>query len=115
MNQIRILKITNIKNYILEIEFSDNCIKQFDFMQIINFNGIAEDLKNLEYFKNVKIIDDGRAFEWQNGYDCCADWARYFAKDLDNEWQDYDDNTDLKQRIKIAKKNLQLKEKLVFA
>ncbi len=107
MKLIKIIKIRHIKGYILELEFSDNCIKQFDFSQLITFEGIAGQLANIDYFKNVGIINNGRAFSWENGYDCCADWARYFAKDLSNEWKDYDDNTNLNQRMKITQNKMQ--------
>jgi len=53
-------------------------------------------------------LDEGRAFGWDNGYDCCADWARYYAKDKNDEWKDIDENVDLKQRMKIAKQKFEL-------
>jgi len=113
MQGIKINKISYIKDYILELEFSDGCIKQFDFLQLINFQGIAEQLKDIEYFKNARIIDNGRAFGWENGYDCCAYWSRYFAKDTQNEWIDFDDSIDLKQRIKITQQKLRQVKNLV--
>jgi hypothetical protein len=108
MKQILILKIRHVKDYILELTFDDNCIKQYDFSQIIDFKGISEPLKDIEYFKKVKIICEGRAFGWDNNYDCCADWARYYAPDLQNEWKDFDDDIGLKQRIKIAHQKINL-------
>lgn len=113
MKQIEINRIRHIKDYILELEFSDSCIKQLDFSQLLTFKGIAVQLKDIDYFKNVKIINSGRAFGWENGYDCCSDWARYFATDLQNEWTDYDDNIDLKERIQIAHLNIQQTVKLL--
>lgn len=107
MKLIQIIQISHIKDYILELTFDDGCIKQLDFSESITFKGITEPLKNIDYFKSVKIIFNGRAFGWDNDYDCCADWARYFAKDLQNEWIDFDDNTNLNQRMKIAQKRMQ--------
>ncbi len=106
MNHLKITQIHHLKDHILEISFDDNCIKQYDFSQLIEFKGIAELLQNIDYFKTVKIIDDGRAFGWDNGYDCCADWARYYAKDTENEWKDFDDSIDLKQRMKLSQQRL---------
>ena len=105
MRQILIINIRHIKDYILEFSFDDECVKQYDFMQLINFKGISEPLKSIDYFKTAEIINGGRAFGWDNGYDCCADWIRYFAKDLQNEWKDFDDSFGLKQRIKLSKQN----------
>ena len=106
MKQILIVNISHIKDYILEISFDDDCVKQFDFTQLITFKGISEPLLNIDYFKTAEIINGGRSFGWDNGYDCCADWIRYFANDLQNEWIDIDDSVDLKQRIKMAKRNM---------
>lgn len=107
MKLIKIIKITHIKNYILEISFDDNCVKQFDFEKLIVFKGIAEQLKEIDYFKTVEIINDGRSFGWDNGYDCCADWVRYYANDINDEWKKVDENINLPQRIKIAQRNLE--------
>ena len=100
---IKILKVSYIKDYILEISFDDFCVKQFDFNELINFKGLSQDLKNTEYFKTVKIYNSGRTLGWDNNYDCCADWLRYFAKDLNNEWKDIDDSINLRQRIGYTK------------
>jgi hypothetical protein len=54
------------------------------------------------------ILQDGRAFGWANNYDCCADWARYYAKDTENEWDGFEDSIPLKQRILIAEQKLKL-------
>lgn len=114
MNPIKIIQIRHIKDYILELSFDDNCVKQYNFLQLIDFKGISEPLKNIEYFKNVKIINNGRAFSWDNDYDCCADWARYYAKDLQDEWKDFDDDINLKQRIKITQQKFQKRANSVF-
>lgn len=106
MKLINIIKIIHLKDYILEVTFDDNCVKQFDFKHLINFKGITEILKDIEYFKTVKILNDCRSFGWDNNYDCCADWARYYAKDLNDEWKDFDESIDLKQRIKIAQQKM---------
>ena len=112
MKQILIVNICHIKDYILELSFDDDCVKQYDFEQLISFKGISEPLLNLDYFKTAEIINGGRSFGWDNGYDCCADWIRYFANDLQNEWKDIDDSVGLKQRIKLAKQNLKHKLKM---
>jgi len=106
MKAISILQIRHVKDYILELSFDDNCTKQYDFLQLINFKGVAEPLKNVDYFKTVQIICNGRAFGWDNNYDCCADWARYFAKDLHDEWKNFDESVDLKQRIKFVQQEM---------
>jgi hypothetical protein len=99
------IKITNVKvisDYIIELTFSDNCIKRYDFEQLIEFKGVASALKDKEYFKKVEIIHNGRAIAWQNGYDCCADWARYYAADLEDTHKKFPQTATLSQRKKLA-------------
>ncbi len=81
MKLIKITQLRVLKNYILELTFSDGYIKQYDFEQLIEFKGVAAALKDKDFFKNVEIINNGRSFAWANGYDCCADWARYHIAD----------------------------------
>jgi hypothetical protein len=76
---IKILNIEHISDYILKLTFSDGTNKFLDFEKLIEFKGIEEPLKNIQYFKSVKIINNGRAFGWDNDYDCCSDWARYYV------------------------------------
>jgi len=72
----KIKNINYIESYILNITFEDDYSKVLDFSKLIDFKGIAEQLKNIDYFKKVKILRNGRSFGWDNDYDCCADWAR---------------------------------------
>jgi hypothetical protein len=103
---IKITDIKHIQNYILEIAFDDGCIKRFDFAELFDFKGIQAALQNPENFVRVKVSEDRRRIYWNNEYDCCVDWLRYFAKDADNEWDGFDDTIDLKQRMKIAKQHM---------
>lgn len=74
MNKIK--NIRYINNYMLEVDFDDGFSKNLDFEKLIDFKGISSQLKDLNYFKDVKIFRNGRSFGWDNDYDCCADWAR---------------------------------------
>ena len=105
-NLIRISDVKHLQNSILEIAFDDGCIKQFDFAELFDFKGIQGVFKNMGYFTRVKISDDRRRIYWDNEYDCCADWLRYFAKDIVHEWDGVDETVDLKQRMKIAKQKM---------
>lgn len=106
MNLITITRVHHIENHELEIHFSDGCVKCFDFAKIISFKGISQDLIDVEYFKTAHIQSLGRSFGWDNGYDCCADWARYYAPDEQSQWAAYDDKTTLSERIVIARESL---------
>ncbi|MBM2814295.1 MAG: hypothetical protein HW421_1057 [Ignavibacteria bacterium] len=77
---IKINKIEPTSDYILKLTFSDGFEKYLDFEKLIDFKGMAEPLKNIDYFRDVRIINNGRSFGWENEYDCCADWARFYAE-----------------------------------
>jgi hypothetical protein len=72
---VKIIEIEHIQGYVLSVKFDDGSEKQIDFGGLITFDGIAAPLKDLHYFRNVSILRNGRSFGWDNGYDCCADWA----------------------------------------
>ncbi len=72
----KIIQIYYKESYILNIFFEDGTNKELDFSKLIDFKGIAVQLKDIDYFKEVKILRNGRSFGWDNDYDCCADWAR---------------------------------------
>ncbi|MBX3042816.1 MAG: DUF2442 domain-containing protein [Candidatus Kapabacteria bacterium] len=72
---IKITNISHIENYLLKVSFDDNTSKILDFEKILEFKGMAQPLKNIDYFKSVKLLRNGRSFGWDNDYDCCADWA----------------------------------------
>jgi hypothetical protein len=106
MKAIKITEIKVLSGYILELTFSDNCTKRYDFEQLIEFKGIASALKDKNYFKKVEIINNGRAFAWQNGYDCCADWARYYAADLEGTYKKFPSSATLSQRKELEVESL---------
>lgn len=72
---IKVIQIEHIKDHILKIKFDDDTENILDFDKLIDFKGVAEPLREINYFKNVMILRGGRSFGWENGYDCCSDWA----------------------------------------
>ena len=73
---IHITDIKYLDEYKIMVFFDDGESKVLDFEKLIEFKGVAEPLKDINYFKSFKIIRNGRSFAWDNEYDCCADWAR---------------------------------------
>ena len=64
----KLLKATASDDYILELEYSNNEKKRYDFKA--NFNhSYYKELKNPVLFKNFKIIDGD--IEWGTGQDFC--------------------------------------------
>jgi hypothetical protein len=102
---IKIADVKYMREHILEITFDDGCIKQFDFAELLEFKGLEQALQDVTYFRQVHLSLDQRRISWNNGYDCCADWLRYFAKDIDNEWTGVAETVALPQRMQIAKQH----------
>ena len=65
----------NINNFMNIVERIDNGDDVKSIFNSIYFTALAEPLKDSQYFGNVAILRNGRSFGWDNGYDCCADWA----------------------------------------
>ena len=105
-----ILKVTDvrhIKDHLLEVKFSDGCIKRFDFDKLNSYEGeMALPLKDVSFFSKVSIVANGGGIGWPNDYDCCVDWLRYFALDETGEWKKYDDSFSLDERIKLTEKKI---------
>jgi hypothetical protein len=76
--------LTNVKyieNYFLELEFNDGTIKKINFDKFIGGNGVFQPLKNIDYFKTVKIDDAGNTICWDNGADFCPDTLYEISND----------------------------------
>ena len=59
-----------LENYRLRLTFTDLKIKIYDCTPILNF-GIFEELKNIEYFSQVKVKEG--TVTWPNDQDICPD------------------------------------------
>lgn len=68
-----IIEVKYLENYQLYLKFEDNQQGVIDIDQIIKFTGIFEPLKNINYFKNVKINPEWGTIYWENGADLDPD------------------------------------------
>jgi len=102
---IKIASVKHIKDHILEISFNDYTTRRFNFSKIIDYKSdLGAPLKNVGFFKKVKIVAHGGGIGWQNDYDCCADWLRYYALDESREWEKFNNKISLEARIKFLQK-----------
>jgi hypothetical protein len=62
----KIIKVKPLQNYLLELTFSNSEVRFFDVKPYLEF-GFFKELKEENYFKQVKINFDSIA--WQNGQD----------------------------------------------
>lgn len=64
------IKVTPLEGYILNIEYDDGKIINFDMKTLLN-HPLFKALKDEEVFKHVWI--SGSAICWENDIDICAD------------------------------------------
>jgi hypothetical protein len=51
-------------------------------LQIIKGDKLTKPLSDPEYFRKVKVYENGRGIYWPNEYDFCPDYLRYYAESV---------------------------------
>jgi hypothetical protein len=84
MNFHRITRIDHIAPLTLRFEFDDGEAVTHDFHEEINRfpeSPVINALAGTAMFRSAAIVRSGRAVEWANGYDLCADQCRLWLGD----------------------------------
>lgn len=68
-----IIEVKPLNDYQLYLKFEDDRDGIIDLKEIIKFVGIFEPLKELAFFKTVKINPDWGTIYWENGADLDPD------------------------------------------
>ena len=68
-----IIEVKPLNNYQLYLKFEDNQEGIINLEEIIEFVGIFQTLKDLDFFKTVKINPDWGTIYWENGADLDPD------------------------------------------
>lgn len=68
-----IIEVKPLNNYQLYLKFEDDQDGIIDLEEIIEFVGIFQPLKDLDFFKTVKINPDWGTIYWENGADLDPD------------------------------------------
>ena len=61
--------VIHIKDYVLEVEFSDGLKGKIDLSKHLKFEGIFKELSKSENFKKFFINPDNHVLTWPNGAD----------------------------------------------
>jgi hypothetical protein len=70
----RVIGVRHLKDYQLEIRFSDGTIAELDFRpRIVGRGGVFGPLENVEFFKQVAVDREAGTLVWPNGVDLCPD------------------------------------------
>ncbi len=70
----RIVFVKSVRDYILELEFSDGTRGQIDFRsRIVGRGGVFAPLQNVDYFQRVRVNPVTGTIEWPNEVDLDPD------------------------------------------
>jgi hypothetical protein len=70
----RITEVRHVKNYQLDIRFSDGTVAEIDFRRrIVGRGGVFQRLEDMDVFAQVTVDPESGTLVWPNGIDFCPD------------------------------------------
>ena len=81
----RITDVCHVKDYELEIRFSDGVIAKLDFRdRVVGRGGVFGPLESIDEFGQVSVDREAGTLVWPNGVDFCPDvlYAEATGKDI---------------------------------
>ena len=70
----RVSGVRHVKDYELEISFSDGTVAELDFRQrIVGRGGVFGPLESVDFFRQVTVVREAGTLVWPNGVDFCPD------------------------------------------
>ncbi|MFN8627433.1 MAG: DUF2442 domain-containing protein [Candidatus Binatia bacterium] len=71
---VRVKSVRHVRDYVLELQFSDGSQGQFDFRsRVVGRGGVFTPLENVDVFRQVSVDADAGTIAWPNGVDFCPD------------------------------------------
>jgi Protein of unknown function (DUF2442) len=65
---LRVIAVKPLDGYKLQIEFNDRVVRVVDCSFLLH-GTLGEPLKDLDYFRRVRVDEDARTIVWPNGLD----------------------------------------------
>jgi len=78
---IKVTSATILSDYVIIFTFSDGIQKTIDLTPFIASSEFTKPLLDSEYFRTMKVYENGRGVYWPNGYDFCPDNLRYHVEE----------------------------------
>ena len=70
----RVTAVRHMKEYLLEMTFSDGTIAELDFRgRIVGRSGVFRPLESVDVFAQVAVDPEAGTLVWPNGVDFCPD------------------------------------------
>jgi hypothetical protein len=70
----RVCEVRHLKDYELEIRFTDGAVGRIDFRpRIVGRGGVFSPLEGVDFFRQVAVDREAGTLVWPNGVDFCPD------------------------------------------
>lgn len=70
----RVRAVRHVKDYVLELHFSDGTVAELDFRRrILGRGGVFTPLESVDFFAHVTVDLEAGTLVWPNGVDFCPD------------------------------------------
>jgi hypothetical protein len=70
----RVRGVRHVKDYRLELAFSDGTVAELDFRRrVAGRGGVVGALEDLDFFRQVAVDQEAGTVVWPNGVDFCPD------------------------------------------
>lgn len=70
----RVTDVRHVKDYTLEIRFSDGKAAELDFRhRVVGRGGVFAPLESVNFFRQVAVDREAGTLVWPNGVDLCPD------------------------------------------
>lgn len=82
----RVIQARHVKDYRVEVRFSDGTLAELDFRsRIVGRGGVFRPLESVDFFAQVAVDPEAGTLVWPNGVDFCPDvlYAEATGKPLD--------------------------------
>ena len=70
----RVAAVKHVKDYALELVFTDGTIATLDFRErVVGRTGVFKQLQSVAFFRQVSLDQEAGTLVWPNGVDFCPD------------------------------------------
>jgi hypothetical protein len=70
----RVKQVRHVRDYCLELSFTDGTTRELDFRErIVGRGGVFRELEDVGFFKQVRVDSEAGTIVWPNGVDFCPD------------------------------------------
>ncbi len=77
---VRVNSVRHVRDYVLELRFSDGSHGQIDFRnRVVGRGGVFTALEEIDMFRKVRVDRDAGTITWPNGVDFCPDVLHHEA------------------------------------